>query len=414
MNAQCFRRTCYERSSISSEDGGALWTRKQNPWRNSLKKTKMSDRSDLSEDHFAGEEGAQVGNYTLQNYLGHGSFGVIWGAVGKRVALKIGREEDAGDREVRMLRAMEPHENVIRLHEDFIFDGRLVLVIDRMETDLSEYLHDYHFDRLDAVRQIAYGIRHMSAAGVVHSDLKPENILVSHDPDTNEPVYKIADFGCAGFIGDRTCFYGKTLAYRSPEMCVGDSKAMHPATDVWSFASIVFQLFTDNVLFDPNESTQFSPEDSCESSLESNMEQLALMQELLGPFPKRFAQKHREYFTARGTIRHAPKIKTIDMRAIMVHQCGMQLEHANTLYEFLTPALRYTVRLRCTIGDMIDRMGILSHIPEPSESEEESAESDSEGDADEECSENGSEVHEEGHDAANDDGGAGEELDRMG
>ena len=374
----------------------------------------MSDRSDLSEDHFAGEEGAQVGNYTLQNYLGHGSFGVIWGAVGKRVALKIGREEDAGDREVRMRGRWSLMKTSYGSTRTLFSTEDLFLSSIVWRRTSSEYLHDYHFDRLDAVRQIAYGIRHMSAAGVVHSDLKPENILVSHDPDTNEPVYKIADFGCAGFIGDRTCFYGKTLAYRSPEMCVGDSKAMHPATDVWSFASIVFQLFTDNVLFDPNESTQFSPEDSCESSLESNMEQLALMQELLGPFPKRFAQKHREYFTARGTIRHAPKIKTIDMRAIMVHQCGMQLEHANTLYEFLTPALRYTVRLRCTIGDMIDRMGILSHIPEPSESEEESAESDSEGDADEECSENGSEVHEEGHDAANDDGGAGEELDRMG
>ena len=206
-----------------------------------------------------------------------------------------------------MLRAMDPHENVIRLHEDFIFDGRLVLVIDRMKTDLFNYMQEYHFDRLDAVRQIAYGIRHMSTAGIVHSDLKPENILVCHDPDTKDPVYKIADFGCAGLIGDRTCFYGKTLAYRSPEMCVGDSKAMHPATDVWSFASIVFQLFTDNVLFDPNESTKFTPEDSCESSLESNMEQLAMMQELLGPFPKRFTKKNREYFTAKGTIRHAPK-----------------------------------------------------------------------------------------------------------
>lgn len=369
----------------------------------------MSDLSVLSEDHFAGETGAQVGSYTLDDYLGNGSFGVIWGVVGRQVALKIGREEDAGDREVRMLRAMESHENVIRLHEDFIFDGRLVLVIDRMKTDLFEYIQEYHFDRLNAVKQIAYGIRHMSVAGVVHSDLKPENILVCHDPDTREPVYKIADFGCAGFIGDRTCFYGKTLAYRSPEMCVGDSKAMHPATDVWSFASIVFQLFTENVLFDPNESTQFSPEDSCESSIESNMEQLAMMQELLGPFPKRFTQKHREYFTARGKIRHAPKIKTIDMRAIMVH-LGMELEHANALYEFILPALRYTVRLRCTIGDLIDRMEILAEMPELSESEYESGKSDSEGNENNESDGNSSGVQEKGDDGGDEHSGSGDEL----
>tara|TARA_Y100001970_G_scaffold252030_1_gene325465 strand:- start:659 stop:1045 length:387 start_codon:yes stop_codon:yes gene_type:complete len=128
----------------------------------------MSDRSDLSEDHFSGAEGVRVGNYTLEKYLGHGSFGVIWGVAGKSVALKIGREEDSGDREVRMLRAMEPQNNVIHLHEDFIFDGRLVLVIDRMQMDLFDYMENYHFDRLDAVKQIAYGIRHISAAGIVH------------------------------------------------------------------------------------------------------------------------------------------------------------------------------------------------------------------------------------------------------
>lgn len=371
---------------------------------------KMSDRSDLSEDHFSGAEGIRVGDYTLENYLGHGSFGVIWGVVGKKVALKIGREDDIGDREVRMLRAIEPHNNVIRLHEDFISDGRLVLVIDRMESDLFNYIENYHFDRFDAVQQIAFGIRHISAAGVVHSDLKPENILVTHNPDTEEATYKITDFGCAGFIGDRTCFYGKTLAYRSPEMCVGDSKAMHPATDVWSFAGLVFQLFTENVLFDPNESTRFSPSDSCQSSLESNMEQLALMQELLGPFPKRFAKKHREYFTTRGTIRHAPNIKTIDMRAIMVHQCGMELEHANALYEFLMPALRYTVRLRSTIEDLIGNMNLLSNIPDTAESSDESDGSDCEGDEYEGSSGSDSGVQKESDHATHNDSDSGQEL----
>lgn len=233
---------------------------------------------------------------------------------------------------------------------------------------------------------------------------------MSYDSDTEEAVYKITDFGCAGFIGDRTCFYGKTLAYRSPEMCVGDSKAMHPATDVWSFAGLVFQLFTENVLFDPNESTRFSPADSCGSSLESNMEQLALMQELLGPFPKRFAKKHREYFTARGTIRHAPDIKTIDMRAIMVHQCGMDLEHANVLYEFLIPALRYTVRLRSTIEDLIGNMGMLADIPDTAESSDESEDSEYEGDEDEGSSGHDPGVRKEGNHTPHDDSGAGEEL----
>ena len=135
-----------------------------------------------------------------------------------------------------------------------------------------------------------------------------------------------------------------------------------------------------------------------------------MMQELLGPFPKRFAQRHREYFTARGTIRHAPKIKTIDMRAIMVHHCGMELEHANALYEFILPALRYTVRLRCTIGDLIDRMNLLSNIPEPSESEYESGESDSEGNENDESDDNSSGVQKKGDNGGDEHSTPGDEL----
>ena len=335
--------------------------------------------SELSEDHFHAEPGDMIRDYELGEMLGHGSFGVIWSS-GDSTAVKIGREEDGGDREIRMLRAMEPHDNVIRLHEHFLHEGRLVLVMERMQTDLFEFINEYNFDRMDAVKQIALGIQHISSAGVVHSDLKPENILVSLDENGENPVYKITDFGCAGMVGDRSCFYGKTVAYRSPEMCVGDKNAMAPPTDVWSYACIVFQIFTDNILFDPNESNKFSPQDSCESSIESNMEQLALMVELLGPFPRRFAAKHREYFNAKGQIRSAPRIKTIDMRAIMVHECGMELEDANVLYAYIMPCLKYTVRLRATIEDCIERLGDLESISWATVSEDSSSEGSLESD----------------------------------
>ena len=311
-----------------------------------------SEDSELSEGHFEGEEGTVVRDYCLSKMLGHGSYGVVWSAVktsnDTQVALKIGRLEDVSDRETRMLTLVGSHENVIRLFDHFIWDARVVMVMDKMDMDLFTLQHDHgdEFDKKDVCRQMCCGLQHLHAAGVVHGDLKPENIMVREV--AGRWLVKLADFGAASTIDGDICDYGQTVAYRSPEMVVGDTNAMRPPADVWSCACIIFEIFCDNVLFDPTSSNHYSARSTAshESSLRSNHEQLALMSEILGKFPKRFAKKHREYFNSKGCLKNLGDIKKIDMRVIMIAECDVTPQMANNLYEFLKGMLMYTPRLR--------------------------------------------------------------------
>ena len=208
-------------------------------------------------------------------------------------------------------------------------------------------------------RQMCSGLKHLHALGIVHSDFKPENIMVRSVGEGW--LVKIADFGAASTIDGDICDYGQTVAYRSPEMVVGDSTAMRPPADVWSCACIVFELFCDNVLFDPTESNHYSAKSTAshESSLRSNHEQLALMSEILGKFPKRFARKHREYFNSKGNLKDLGSIKKIDMRVIMIVECDLTPQMANNLYQFLKGMLMYTPRLRSSAEACLDHPFLL-------------------------------------------------------
>lgn len=311
--------------------------------------------SSLSEGHFVGEPGTTIHQYELDEYLGHGSYAVVWSVKSdSEKALKIGREDDLSDRESRMLGKISPHENVIRLYEAFAWNRRTVMVVDVMDIDLFTLRREYDFDRFDVCRQLVAGIGHIHSCGVIHCDIKPENVLARFDEASKKWIIKLCDFGGASATGGTDiCDYGQTVAYRSPEMIVGDSKAIQPPVDMWSYAAIVFEIFTENVLFDPYDSKYYSARStaSYESSLRSNAEQLALMEELLGKFPKKFTKKHREYFNARGRIKNLGDIKKIDLRVVMIVECELSKELAQSLHDFLLPLLRYNPKLRASAQD---------------------------------------------------------------
>ena len=240
------------------------------------------------------------------------------------------------------------------MYDAFVWNKRNIMVVDAMDVDLFTLRRDYRFDRFDACRQIAAGLAHIHACGIVHSDVKPENVLARFDESTSRWTMKLCDFGAASTVeGGDICDYGQTIAYRAPEMIVGDIRAIKPPADVWSYATIVFEIFTENVLFDPHESKHYSARstDSCESSMRGNAEQLALIVELCGKVPKSFSKRHREYFNSKGHIKNIGPIKKIDLRVIMIMECNMEKDLAQDLYDFLQPLLMYTPHMRATAAD---------------------------------------------------------------
>jgi serine/threonine protein kinase len=114
---------------------------------------------------------------------------------------------------------------------------------------------------LDIAIQFAWGLAHAHASGLIHQDVKPANLMLTRDGTA-----KVSDFGlakarpAAGSTHTPTptggtvqaTFAGMTPAYCSPEQAhaphlirAGEPTApLTRATDVWSWAISVWQMFT--------------------------------------------------------------------------------------------------------------------------------------------------------------------------
>jgi uncharacterized Zn finger protein (UPF0148 family) len=86
--------------------------------------------------------------------------------------------------------------------------------------------------------------------GIVHRDLKPSNVLVR---PSGEPV--LMDFGLArSFTAPSQRLTGSgtrvgTPAYMSPEQVAGKTKAIGPATDIYSLSVMLYELVTGELPF---------------------------------------------------------------------------------------------------------------------------------------------------------------------
>src|SRR5256885_1129396 len=95
--------------------------------------------------------------------------------------------------------------------------------------------------------EIAAGLAHAHARGVVHRDLKPANVLFDE-----EGRAKLADFGIARVVGgDGTLTEAGTVlgtaAYISPEQAAGASATS--ASDVYAFGVLLYRMLTGRLPF---------------------------------------------------------------------------------------------------------------------------------------------------------------------
>ncbi|HEY4107290.1 MAG TPA: serine/threonine-protein kinase, partial [Polyangiaceae bacterium] len=129
---------------------------------------------------------------------------------------------------------------------------------DRVEYSLKAT--GFAFDPERAARLIsslAKGLDEIHAVGVVHRDLSPGNVLCCGAGETE--LFKIADFGISRPAGLSATF-GNVLigtpGYLAPEQIVPQDGGVGPATDIFSFAAIVYFVLTGDPLFAARSATQ--------------------------------------------------------------------------------------------------------------------------------------------------------------
>src|SRR5580765_5685332 len=181
----------------------------------------------------------------------------VWAAedleLGRRVALKfLGHDADPArfDREARAVAALA-HPNICQLYDYGEEDGRPFMVLEylgggTLEARLAagEPLSDNDTERIAG--DVAEGLAHAHARGLVHRDLKPANVLFDV-----EGRAKIADFGIARMADNLGLTEAGTVlgtaSYISPEQAAGQPAG--PASDIYSFGVILFRMLTGRLPF---------------------------------------------------------------------------------------------------------------------------------------------------------------------
>ncbi len=93
------------------------------------------------------------------------------------------------------------------------------------------------------MRKVARGLQALHEAGIIHRDLKPHNILLDGN---DEPL--IADFGLAKWLDGSNSELTMTASvlgtkyYMPPEQTTGSKEDYGPASDIWAFGIILYEL----------------------------------------------------------------------------------------------------------------------------------------------------------------------------
>ncbi|KAG2641492.1 calcium-dependent protein kinase 18-like [Panicum virgatum] len=196
--------------------------------------------------------------FSLGRLLGHGQFGYTFAAVdrasGDRVAVKrIDKNkmvlpvavEDV-KREVKILKALQGHENVVHFYNAFEDDNFVYIVMELCEggelLDRILAKKDSRYSEKDAaviVRQMLKVAAECHLHGLVHRDMKPENFLFKSTKE-DSPL-KATDFGLSDFIRPGKQFRDivGSAYYVAPEVL---KRKSGPESDVWSIGVITYIL----------------------------------------------------------------------------------------------------------------------------------------------------------------------------
>ncbi len=150
--------------------------------------------------------------------------------------------------------------NVTRIYDYGETNGRPFIVLEylrggTLEDRLSPGRRLADDETAAIAAQLAAGLAHAHANGLIHRDLKPANVLFD---DEGRP--KISDFGIASVVGASTLTDEGTVlgtaAYISPEQA--DGKTATAASDVYAFGVLLFRMLTGRLPFESDSALELA------------------------------------------------------------------------------------------------------------------------------------------------------------
>lgn len=193
----------------------------------------------------------EVPGFEATDFLGSGAFGEVWVALdhntGRRVAIKYynhrgGLDAALLNREVEKLVFLSTDRYVVQLIEVGWDADPAYYVMEYIEGGSLQYRLRSRgpFSTDEAVtlfRELAIGLSHAHAKGILHCDLKPDNVLLDQD---GKP--RLADFGQSRLSHEQSPSLG-TLFYMAPEQA--DLNAVPDACwDVYGLGAILYSMLT--------------------------------------------------------------------------------------------------------------------------------------------------------------------------
>lgn len=214
--------------------------------------------------------GEILGHYRIEQLLGEGAFGAVFRGedvrLGRKVAVKVphAKGEDPASwgqvlQEARAASALN-HPNICATYDIGEDEGVNYIAMEYVEGQpISSLIRSGPFAvdlALLYASQIAKGLEHAHARGIIHRDLKASNVMITTDGQA-----KLLDFGLArrldpnvieSIAQSRQSFaeienIAGTLSYMAPEVLRG--KPAGPSSDLWSLGALIHEMVSGHLPF---------------------------------------------------------------------------------------------------------------------------------------------------------------------
>jgi tau tubulin kinase len=207
------------------------------------------------------KRGCQVGDFIVNERLGHGGFGEVWASTSlvnaRPVAIKVqsldSRQKKQLEQESEILQSLQDSNSFPHFIKYWEEGNLAFLAMERLQLTVKETTESTHDGRLSLKRAASLGLQMLVSLaalherGYVHRDIKPGNFM--YRPGTFPPEICLIDFGLAkiwrdanGIVPPRAACLGFTGTFRYASVRSHEGADLSCRDDLWSFFCIIFEM----------------------------------------------------------------------------------------------------------------------------------------------------------------------------